>query len=268
MSLRVVDVILKEPAVLTNGEEAVLGLALLVEALAERDRGHFNLVGEDLTAELPLDGLGAVAVQVVLLEQTHGSVGIAHSEVLAVVRYNQLGDRVALALGRLQRRIQLAEVTGLRIHNLNLSVVLRYEDLGAVRGELDGGEDLDGLTVFLLGARLLLAEVLVVADGVSLLEVVPQQDEALRAGDGQGRVVGVHGDGANRRFDSTHDSVALLLGRVDFLENVRLEHADHSTFVSYQKVRALEHFFGRLLFRGVHDSGLGLSLGEADALDG
>ena len=137
MALGVIDIVLKQSSVLSNREQSMLGIALLVEALAERDRRNFNLVRQNLAAELPLDRLGAITVQVVLLEQTDSPVSVTNGEIFSIMRDNELGNRVALPIRSLQRSIELYKMASLRIHDLDFSVVLSDQDLSAIWSEFD-----------------------------------------------------------------------------------------------------------------------------------
>jgi len=137
VALGVIDIVLKQSSVLSNREQSMLGIALLVEALAERDRRNFNLVRQNLAAELPLDRLGAITVQVVLLEQTDSPVSVTNGEIFSIMRDNELGNRVALPIRSLQRSIELYKMASLRIHDLDFSVVLSDQDLSAIWSEFD-----------------------------------------------------------------------------------------------------------------------------------
>lgn len=80
---RGVHIVLEDTAVTPDGEQTQLSLLVLVQALPESNRGNLNLMCAALPVELPLNGLGGVALQVILLEQADALIRVHGREILA-----------------------------------------------------------------------------------------------------------------------------------------------------------------------------------------
>lgn len=247
-------------------------LALLVEASAEGDGGDFDFVGDDLAGEFPLSWLIRVSF---FLEKADSLVGVADCEVVPVPGHDQLLHRRSLAVRGPQSRTELLKLTCGRVHDLDFAVVLRDEDLLAVGRELDAGEDAVVGTPFItLEHGFFFFVALVVAPWITLLDIVPQQHEALCASNGKDGVLGVHRDAADSGGDAGHQGVTTLVLGLDFFEEARLEGADQGGLVGDQEVGALEDLVFFLLGVPI-DADLPLGLGwswllfrETNTLDG
>ena len=102
----------------------------------------------DLATELPLDWLHWISVDVVLLEESNSTVGVATSEVLPIVGDNKLSDWVlGWSISCLKWSVKLLELPSLRVHQLNVTVILGTENLSAIRCELDSSEVLEVLSL-------------------------------------------------------------------------------------------------------------------------
>lgn len=77
----IVHIIFEDPTILTNGEQTMHVLSLLVKSATKCNRGDLNFVRNDLAREFPLSWLIWICL---LLEEAHSLVCIADSEVVAI----------------------------------------------------------------------------------------------------------------------------------------------------------------------------------------
>jgi hypothetical protein len=229
---------------------------VFIVVLSEGKAGDFELMGHDLSVELPFLGSALVSVNVILLEQRDTVVGVGGGEVVTAVGDNDFSDSVGV-LGLISIRnhevtgLELLELSSLGVEDSDVTVGSTNEELLTVLSELNARVEL----VFLLFSRSLL--LLSSADGfltradiglreviviVLSVDIIPKLEVTFSNSESNQTLSRMAGHGTDVRSDSVHEDnhILFFVSIINCFEDSRSQLHNASVAVSDKEFRAGE----------------------------
>lgn len=229
---------------------------MFIEVLSKGKASNFELMGHDLSVELPLLGGVLVSVNVIFLEQRDTVVGVRGSKVVTAVGDNNFSDSVGVlglvSIGNHKvTSLELLELSSLRVKDSNVTVGSTNEELLTVLSELNARVEL----VFLLFSRSLfllsstdgfltranvgLREVIVI---VLSVDVIPKLEVTFSNSESNQTLSRMASHSTDVRSNSVHedDHILFFVSVINCFENSRSQLHNASIAVSDKEFRAGE----------------------------